>query len=94
MKHRRTKRRGGMASVKAITATGNQPSEAVMDWATTAGLRAPLTGMRNVAMGGSRKRSSHKRSSHKRSSHKRSSHKRKRSRRSKGGSCGCGQELP
>lgn len=32
-----------------------QPSEEIMEWATTAGLPTPTSGMRNVAHGGARK---------------------------------------
>lgn len=43
---------GGMASVAYSVLT--QPSQAIMKWATTAGLPTPTIGMRNVAHGGKR----------------------------------------
>jgi len=63
-----------------------QPSKAVMEWATTAGMPTP-TGpqMRNVAHGGKRstkKRSTKKRSTKKRSTRKRSTRKHKMSNKS------------
>lgn len=44
---------GGMASVAYSVLT--QPSQAIMKWATTAGLPTPTIGMRNVAHGGKRR---------------------------------------
>jgi hypothetical protein len=47
---------GGVAPVNfEYPANMRQPSDKVMEWATTAGMPAPLTGMRNVAHGGARK---------------------------------------
>lgn len=57
---------GGAASVNYSVPSGQrQPSEAIMEWATTAGIPTP-TGlqMRNVAHGG--KRSTNKRRTHRR----------------------------
>jgi hypothetical protein len=77
---RRTKRRsGGSAPVRAITAQGMQPSNAVMHWATTAGA-PPLTAEQrvNVAHGGKRSMKHKKRSAMRRTRHKK-----------RGGDCGC-----
>lgn len=68
--------RGGMASVSYSTPYDmRQPSERVMQWATTAGAPTP-TGpeMRNVAHGGKRRRT-----------HKRKTHRHRKSKRSTGG---------
>jgi hypothetical protein len=47
---------GGMAPVGfQYPPNMRQPSDAVMEWATTAGIPTPLSGMRNVAHGGKRK---------------------------------------
>ena len=64
-------------------AEGQQPSNAIMDWATTAGLRAPEN-MQNVAHGGKR-RTRRKRSKR---SGKRHTKRSKRSRKHRGGECG------
>jgi flagellar biosynthesis component FlhA len=67
-----------------------QPSDKVMEWATTAGMPAPLTGMRNVAHGGARKTHRKKDKKHKKQKkqkkdkkHKNKTKKDKRSKRSK-----------
>lgn len=66
---------GGVAPVNfRYPANMQQPSEEIMEWATTAGLRTPTTGMRNVAHGG--KRRTHKKHRH---------HKRKSAHHSKRG---------
>jgi hypothetical protein len=95
VKHaRRTRKRrsGGAeiidpASVSAITAEGHQPSNKIMEWATTAGIPAPLN-MQNVAHGGKRRTRSTKRSM--RRKHRGKHHKRsmKRTRKHRGGECG------
>ena len=47
---------GGVASVTYNVPPGQrQPSEEIMEWATTAGAPTPTTGMRNVAHGGARR---------------------------------------
>lgn len=73
--------KGGAASVNASVPYGQrQPSEAVMQWATTAGAPTPTgSQMRNVAHGG--KRSTRKRSTrrHRHTKHKKSHRKHKRS---------------
>jgi hypothetical protein len=91
VKHaRRTRKRrsGGAESVdpapvSAITAEGHQPSNKIMEWATTAGIPAPLN-MQNVAHGG--KRSTKRSMKH----HSKRHGKRhtKRTRKHRGGSCG------
>ena len=48
--------KGGVASIK--NSIFGQPSEQIMQWATTAGSPTPTSGMRNVAHGG--KRTTHK----------------------------------
>jgi hypothetical protein len=77
-RNHRSRRRGGMAPVNYSTVSANpQPSERVMQWATTAGAPAPSAAeMRNVAHGGRRR--SMKRRSNKRRSNKRASCRRKR----------------
>lgn len=73
---------GGVASVNfRYPANMQQPSEAVMKWATTAGMPAPPD-MRGVARGGKRstrrrstKKHHTKRRVHKRKTHKSKSHK-------------------
>lgn len=81
----RKRRSGGAESinpapVSAITAEGHQPSNKIMEWATTAGIPAPLN-MQNVAHGG--KRNTRRMRRGKRSM--------KRSRKHRGGTCGpCG----
>jgi hypothetical protein len=70
--------KGGAASVNySVPPNQKQPSEAVMNWATTAGVPMPTASqMRNVAHGG--KRSTKKRSTKKRKIHRRkSTHKRR-----------------
>lgn len=79
--------KGGVAPVNfRYPANMQQPSEAVMEWATTAGAPMPSASeMRNVAHGGKRstsKRRTRKRSTRKRSTHKHRSHRRKTTRRS------------
>jgi hypothetical protein len=60
---------GGVAPVNyRYPPNMQQPSEAVMEWATTADAPTPLSGMRNVAHGGRRRRHSRK---HRTSKHKR-----------------------
>lgn len=73
--HRNRRRRGGMAPTQYSTAAANpQPSERVMQWATTAGAPTPSAAeMRNVAHGGRRKRRTHRR----RSNRRRSTHRRR-----------------
>ena len=101
MARRRTRRRrSGGADItdpapypEALMAEGQQPSNEIMEWATTAGIPAPLN-MQNVAHGGKRRtRRMHRKRSTKRST-KRSKHSRKhrgkRSRKHRGGDCGCG----
>ena len=62
---------GGVAPVNfEYPANMRQPSDKVMEWATTAGLPTPTTGMRNVAHGGSRKNKSRKNKSRKNKSRK------------------------
>ena len=72
---------GGVAPVNyRYPPNMQQPSEAVMEWATTAGAPTPLSGMRNVAHGGRRRRHSRKHHTrkHKRShTRKHKSHRRK-----------------
>jgi len=105
MRRTRKRRSGGAeaidpASVSAITAEGRQPSNAIMEWATTAGIPAPLN-MQNVAHGGKRstKRSTHRKhrkcgGKHRKHSGKRRTHRKhrkhsmKRSRKHRGGECG------
>ena len=102
VKHaRRTRKRrsGGAESidpapVSAITAEGHQPSNKIMEWATTAGIPAPLN-MQNVAHGDKRstKRSTKRRTRHKHRKHRKHSGKRhkrsmKRTRKHRGGECG------
>ena len=91
----RKKRRSGGAEIidpalypAAVMAEGQQPSNAIMDWATTAGLRAPEN-MQNVAHGGKRRtrRKRHGKRSMKRHS-KRHTKRSKRSRKHRGGECG------
>ena len=83
----------------ALMAEGQQPSNEIMEWATTAGLRAPEN-MQNVAHGGKRRthRQRHGKRSTKRSTKRRTHRKRggkrsgkrsmKRGKR-RGGDCGC-----
>lgn len=72
---------GGVAPVNyRYPANMQQPSEAIMEWATTAEAPTPLSGMRNVAHGGrrrhTRKHKSHRRTrKHKSHCHTRSSKK-------------------
>jgi hypothetical protein len=100
VKHaRRTRKRrsGGAESidpapVSAITAEGHQPSNKIMEWATTAGIPAPLN-MQNVAHGGKRntRRMRRGKRSMKRSRKHRGKRSMKRSRKHRGGTCGpCG----
>lgn len=104
MARRRTrKRRSGGADIidpapypAALMAEGQQPSNEIMEWATTAGLRAPEN-MYNVAHGGKRstKRSTRRKRHGKRHGKrhtkrsKRSMRSTKRSRKHSGGDCGC-----
>ena len=71
----------------AVMAEGRQPSNAIMEWATTAGLRAPEN-MQNVAHGGKRstRRKRHGKRGTKRSKRSKRS---KRTRKHRGGDCGC-----
>lgn len=73
---------GGVAPVNyRYPPNMQQPSEAVMEWATTAGAPTPLSGMRNVAHGGRRHRThKHKRShTRKHKTHRRKhTHKRRK----------------
>ena len=91
---RRTKKRrsGGAeaidpASVSAITAEGHQPSNAIMEWATTAGIPAPLK-MANVAHGGKRSTKRSTKRSMKHHSKRHGKRHTKRTRKHRGGSCG------
>ncbi len=60
------KQSGGVAPVNyRYPPNMQQPSEAVMEWATTADAPTPLSGMRNVAHGGRRRRHSRKHRTHK-----------------------------
>jgi len=69
---------GGVAPVNfEYPANMRQPSDKVMEWATTAGLPTPTTGMRNVAHGGSRKNKSRKNKTRKDKSRKNKSRKNK-----------------
>ena len=84
MRRTRKRRSGGAeaidpASVSDITAEGRQPSNEIMEWATTAGIPAPLN-MQNVAHGGKRR----KRRTHR----KHRKHSMKRTRKHRGGECG------
>lgn len=66
---------GGAASVNYSVPYGQrQPSEAVMEWATTAGAPMPSSGMRNVAHGGKRRTKRHTKS-HKRHTKSHKKHK-------------------
>jgi hypothetical protein len=101
MRRTRKRRSGGAeaidpASVSAITAEGRQPSNAIMEWATTAGIPAPLN-MQNVAHGGKRSTrrkhrkcgGKHRKHSGKRRTHrKHRKHSMKRTRKHRGGECG------
>jgi hypothetical protein len=86
----RRKRRSGGADVinpapypSSITAEGSQPSNEIMEWATTAGIPTPAK-MQNVAHGGKRSKRSTRRKRHGKRSMK-------RSRKHRGGTCGpCG----
>ena len=71
----------------AVMAEGRQPSNAIMEGATTAGLRAPEN-MQNVAHGGKRstRRNRHGKRGTKRSKRSKRS---KRTRKHRGGDCGC-----
>ena len=89
---RRKRRSGGAeivdpAPVSAITAEGHQPSNKIMEWATTAGIPTPSK-MPNVAHGGKRRtRRKHRKHSGKRHT--------KRSRKHRGGECGpCMMQRP
>ena len=89
---RRKRRSGGAeiinpAPVSAITAEGHQPSNKIMEWATTAGIPTPSK-MPNVAHGGKRRtRRKHRKHRGKRSM--------KRSRKHRGGECGsCMMQRP
>jgi hypothetical protein len=82
----RRKRRSGGADIidpapypAALMAEGRQPSNTIMEWATTAGMPAPAK-MQNVAHGGKRYKRSMKRS-------KRSMKRSKRTRKHRGGEC-------
>ena len=70
----------------SLMAEGRQPSSAIMEWATTAGLRAPAD-MRNVAHGGKRRTKRGKRHT-KRGKRGGKRHTKRGKRR--GGDCGCG----
>ena len=82
------------APVSAITAEGHQPSNKIMEWATTAGIPTPAK-MQNVAHGGKRStRRKHRKHSgkHRKHSGKRSM---KRTRKHRGGECGsCMMQRP
>ncbi len=75
--------RGFTATLKGIQAggSGSQPSEAVMQWATTAGIPTPPPNMlKGVAHGGARKKHTRRHKQHKRrhtKKHNRTQHKRK-----------------
>jgi hypothetical protein len=103
---RRKRRSGGAESLDpapypaAVMAEGRQPSNEIMEWATTAGIPAPLN-MQNVAHGGKRstKRITRRKRHGKRSTKhhgkrhtkrsKRSTKRSMRSRKRRGGDCGC-----
>ncbi len=74
---------GGVAPLNfRYPANMQQPSEAVMRWATTAGMPAPAN-MRGVAQGGGKRRTKRRRT--KRRSTKRRTHMRKSYKKVKGG---------
>ena len=73
---------GGVAPVNyRYSPNMQQPSESVMEWATTADAPTPLSGMRNVAHGGRRRHSrKHRTHKHKRAhTRKHKVHRRKHS---------------
>jgi hypothetical protein len=76
--------KGGVAPVNfRYPANMQQPSEAVMEWATTAGApMPPASEMRNVAHGGKRRTRKHKSARKHRSRKHKSTHKRHSRRRS------------
>ena len=90
----RKRRSGGAeivdpAPVSAITAEGHQPSNKIMEWATTAGIPTPSK-MPNVAHGGKRRTRRKHRGKHS-GKHSRKHHAKrsmKRSRKHRGGECG------
>jgi hypothetical protein len=89
MRRTRKRRSGGAEAIdpapfpSSVMAEGHQPSNKIMEWATTAGMPAPLK-MPNVAHGGKR---SMKRSM-KHSRKHRGKRSMKRSRKHRGGNCG------
>lgn len=94
---RRKRRSGGAESINpapypaAVMAEGQQPSNEIMEWATTAGIPAPLN-MQNVAHGGKRRtrRKRHgKRHGKRHTKRSKRSKRTKRSRKHSGGDCGC-----
>jgi hypothetical protein len=94
---RRKRRSGGAESLDpapypaAVMAEGRQPSNEIMEWATTAGIPAPLN-MQNVAHGGKRstRRKRHgKRHGKRHTKRSKRSKRTKRSRKHSGGDCGC-----
>jgi hypothetical protein len=94
---RRKRRSGGAESLDpapypaAVMAEGQQPSNEIMEWATTAGIPAPLN-MQNVAHGGKRstRRKRHgKRHGKRHTKRSKRSKRTKRSRKHSGGDCGC-----
>jgi len=102
------KRRSGGAEIidpapypSSVMAEGQQPSNEIMEWATTAGIPAPLN-MQNVAHGGKRSTRSTRRKRHGKRHGKCSTHRKRhgkrhtkrskrtmRSRKHRGGDCGC-----
>jgi hypothetical protein len=96
---RRKRRSGGAESidpapVSAITAEGHQPSNKIMEWATTAGIPVPLN-MQNVAHGGKRRTRRKHRKHRKHSGKHHGKRSMKRSRKHRGGECGpCMMQRP
>lgn len=60
-----------------------QPSEEIMEWATTAGLPTPTSGMRNVAHGGARKTKKNKKNKSKKQKRQRNKNKSKKQKKQK-----------
>ena len=99
MRRTRKRRSGGAEAIdpapfpSSVMAEGHQPSNKIMEWATTAGMPAPLK-MPNVAHGGKRstRRKRHGKRSMKRSMKHNRKHRgkrsMKRSRKHCGGNCG------
>ena len=96
---RRKRRSGGAeivdpAPVSAITAEGHQPSNKIMEWATTAGIPTPSK-MPNVAHGGKRRTRRKHRKHRKHSGKHHAKRSMKRTRKHRGGECGsCMMQRP